>query len=76
MTDNVENLILEHLRALRADVGIIKADVRDLKLRMSAMENYMASFHVEIARHSSKFDTVDARIDRIERRLELQDGNL
>ena len=54
MTDNVENLILEHLRALRADVSSIKADVRDLKLRMSSMENYMASFHLEIARHGSK----------------------
>ena len=74
MTDNIENLILEHLRALRADVSSIKADVRDLKLRMSSMENYMASFHLEIARHGSKFDEVDARIDRIERRLELRDN--
>ena len=45
MTDNVENLILEHLRALRADVSTIKADVRDLKLRMSSMENYMEVTH-------------------------------
>jgi archaellum component FlaC len=73
MTENVENLILEHLRALRSDVGIIKADLRDLKIRMSSMENYMASFHLEIARHSAKFDDVDARIERIERRLELGD---
>ena len=74
MTDNIENLILEHLRALRADVSTIKTDVRDLKLRMSSMENYMASFHLEIARHASKFDDVDARMDRIERRLELRDN--
>ncbi len=74
MTDNAENLILEHLRALRADVSYIKTDVRDLKLRMSSMENYMASFHLEIARHGSKFDEVDARIDRIERRLALRDN--
>ena len=35
MTDNVENLILEHLRALRANVSSIKADVRDLKFDRS-----------------------------------------
>ena len=59
MTENVENLILEHLCALRADISSIKADVRDLKLRMSSLENYMASFHLEIARHGSKFVEVD-----------------
>jgi hypothetical protein len=26
MTDNIENLILEHLRAIRADIGGIKDD--------------------------------------------------
>ncbi len=39
MIENFENLVLEHLRALRADVSSIKADVRDLKLRMSSMES-------------------------------------
>lgn len=73
-TDNIENLILEHLRALRTDMSDIKADVRDLKLRMSSIENYMAIFHLEIARHGSKFDEVDARIERIERRLQLRDN--
>lgn len=31
--NNVENLVLEHLRAIRTDVGFIKDDVRELKLR-------------------------------------------
>ena len=53
MTDNVENLILEHLHVLRADVSSIKADVRDLKLRMSNLENTIANFYLEIARHGS-----------------------
>lgn len=37
MTDNVENLILEHLRAIRADIGGIKEDVREIKQRLASL---------------------------------------
>ena len=42
MTDNVENLILEHLRAIRADIGGIKDDVRDIKQRLTSLEAAVA----------------------------------
>ncbi len=38
MTGNVENLILEHLRAIRADVAIVKDDVREVKQRLTSLE--------------------------------------
>ena len=38
MTDNIENLILEHLRAIRADIGGIKDDVREIKQRLTSLE--------------------------------------
>ncbi len=42
MTDNVENLILEHLRAIRADIGGIKDDVREIKQRLTTLEAAVA----------------------------------
>ena len=38
MTDNVENLVLEHLRALRAGQDRIENELRDMKSRLSAVE--------------------------------------
>ena len=38
MMENVENLILEHLRAIRTDVASIRDDVRELKSRVAHLE--------------------------------------
>ena len=43
MADNIENLILEHLRAIRADIGSIKDDVREIKQRLTSLEAAVAS---------------------------------
>ncbi|WP_295430580.1 hypothetical protein [uncultured Thiodictyon sp.] len=42
MTDKVDNLVLEHLRAIRADVGAIKDDVREIKQRLANLEGAVA----------------------------------
>lgn len=39
MADSIENLILEHLRAIRADIGGIKEDVREIKQRLTSLES-------------------------------------
>lgn len=44
MADNVENLILEHLRAIRADIGGIKEDVREIKRRLTSLEAAVGVF--------------------------------
>ena len=38
MTADTENLVLEHLRHIRARVDQIADDMTDLKLRMSGLE--------------------------------------
>lgn len=73
MSDNVENLVLELLKAIRQDVQTLKADNRDIKMRLASIEGHMATFHMEVARHSTKFDEIDERIERLERRMELRD---
>jgi outer membrane murein-binding lipoprotein Lpp len=80
MSDNVENIVLEHLRHIRSRVDQIADDISDLKHRMSSLESAMVSVKHEVA-HGDETDarqqvTLDKIIDciqRIERRLELND---
>jgi len=80
MTNNFESRILEHLRQIRADVGTIKQDIREVKHRLSALESGMAGVKREQAslyetgavQHASH-DRLTGRVDRIERRLNLID---
>jgi hypothetical protein len=52
MNDKTENLVLEHLRALRTDTGELKKDVHDVKARLASIESiyrhyaWRASAHV------------------------------
>jgi len=36
--ENMEDIVLEHLRAIRSDVGNIKADITEIKLRLGSIE--------------------------------------
>ena len=68
-----DNLILEHLRAIRAEVARMVDEVRGLGTEMTSMRQRMAGMvtlqdldHTDIA-------ALKARVDRIEKRLELVD---
>jgi hypothetical protein len=39
MTDNVENLILEHLRLIRSEIASVKDDTREIKQRLTRLES-------------------------------------
>ena len=82
MTAEVDSLVLEHLRHIRARVDQIADDVADLKLRMSGLEGAMVLVKREVthgdetdARQQLTLDRLAARIERIERRLELADAS-
>ena len=66
-----DNLVLEHLRALRADVADVKTNLRDL----TAHTRLIADQVVALVRHETysmtKFAELEGRVDRIERRLDL-----
>ena len=70
-----DNLVLEHLGAIRADAQEIRAEQREQRTRLGAIERILA--HVERdnaefrAEIGIRFDRVHDRLDRIERRLEL-----
>lgn len=72
VTEPVENLILEYLRAMCADIGAIRQALRDVKLRIASLENHVASVLGDVLRQNTRIDELDERIGRIEHRLELQ----
>ena len=71
VTDNIENLILEHLRAIRADVGQIKDDLATVKQRLTSVETQIAHLHGDNAIVHARIDSMEKRLERIEKRLDL-----
>jgi septal ring factor EnvC (AmiA/AmiB activator) len=82
MTESIENLVLEQLRALRTDIASVKDDTREIKTRLAVLESGVASlrrdsgdFATSIAAQHLSYDRLSERIERIERRLDLADAS-
>lgn len=73
MTDNVENLILEHLRAIRGTLGEHGERLNRIELRLATMEQTLGSLYALSGSDRETMSSVIRRIERIERRLELSD---
>ena len=50
MTSDVDNLVLEHLRALRGELSEVREDVRILQVRMTSLEENTAASELNAAR--------------------------
>ncbi len=61
-----DSLVLEHLRAIRADLTHLRADVQELKERMGFLEGGYASL-------SRRVDRLAGDVELIKRRLEIVD---
>jgi predicted nuclease with TOPRIM domain len=66
-----DNIILEHLRALRSDLAELKNDMRDVKARLGSIENYIAILHGDQARTGGRIDDLVQRVERLEKRAGL-----
>jgi hypothetical protein len=73
MTENVENLILEHLRHIRGRVDQMAEDLGTVKLRLSSLESQVVGLHGDNAVAHQRMDHIDQRLDRIARRLDLHE---
>lgn len=80
---NVDNPIVEHLKGLRSDIAgmrtEVQAEFKDVKARLNHLEGSMAGSRrdnalgaEDFARQQVRIDSLVERIQRIERRLELQ----
>ena len=74
MTADIDSLVLEHLRAIRADIADLKREVSGNSIQLSALGQQVAGLSVAVYGGKSDLDEVKRRIDRIERRLELNDA--
>ncbi|MEQ9640013.1 MAG: hypothetical protein RIM84_08310 [Alphaproteobacteria bacterium] len=80
MNDKVENLLLEHMRALRAkqdefstDMQVVKSRLTNIELSLAAMRRENAGDAESIAHAGARVDRLEERLARIEKRLELRD---
>ncbi len=78
MTDNIENLLLEHLKRFQAGQDRIERKLDELTRRISNLEAGQASIIQHIghlaaadAQQQVSADGFNQRLERIERRLEL-----
>jgi uncharacterized protein involved in exopolysaccharide biosynthesis len=71
MNEKVENLILEHLRAIRADMNRMADQMATLRAEMTATRQQVAGI-VTLQEHDhTDIAALKARLERIERRLDL-----
>ena len=80
MTDNVENLVLEHLRAIRGDIARMERKQDEtitrlgrLELAVAGLRRDMAHTDEAAAEQGVRIDHLAERLDRVERRLNLRE---
>ncbi|MHB8850102.1 MAG: hypothetical protein ACYC45_03205 [Acidithiobacillus ferriphilus] len=78
MTDNTENLMLEHLKRFQAGQDRIEKKLDEVVSRLGNLEMSVAGIRRDLAHleendaiMSVRMDRLNERVERIERRLEL-----
>ena len=56
------NLVLEHLRHIRARVDRTAEDVQDLKVRMASIETKLAHMHADDVNQIHRIDRIEVRL--------------
>ncbi len=74
MTDNIESLVLEQLRSIRATLADQGERLNRIELRLSAIEQTLGSLYALSGSDRETVGAITRRIERIEKRLELSDS--
>lgn len=79
MTETIDNLILEHLKKIQAEQASSRERDQEIMTRLGMIESGIARItrdesanYGEIVQDRHSVDKLKERIERIERRLELQ----
>lgn len=67
----LESLLIEHLKAIRADIAHIKNDVHALNTRMASLEGHVVCVFGDVVRHSAQLDDLELRLRHVESQLTL-----
>jgi chromosome segregation ATPase len=73
MTADVESLVLEQLRAIRADIAELKSQATSTNLQLASMGQQLGALTTAVYGGRSDVEELRRRIERVERRLELVD---
>lgn len=73
MTEDVENLVLGHLKRMQGDLVRIREDQRTQSAELSAIRQVLGAHTTLLNQCVEDIASVRVRLDRIERRLDLVD---
>ena len=73
MTDENDNLVLSILRDIQARLGRVESRLTNVELRMTAQEQHLGAIVTSLPASHDRLDALAYRVERIEKRLELQD---
>jgi len=74
VSENVTNeLIFSVLQQMQADMSELKFDMRDIKGRMTMVEEHLGSSIIAISGVNSRLDRVTDWVERIEQRLNISE---
>jgi len=71
VTEDTTNLVLEHLRAMRASLARIEGRLDTLAAETLALRRHQVSTDTLVNFDDDDIASIKVRLDRIERRLEL-----
>jgi tetrahydromethanopterin S-methyltransferase subunit G len=71
MTDEVGNIILEHLKAMRSSLSRLEGKVDTVAAEMLAVRQHQQGSDTLLNHDHDEIAAMKARLDRIEHRLEL-----
>ncbi len=81
MAEVTNDLLYEVLKAIQARLGNleetmreVRGEVRALRSAISAIDNRMGAFHMDLANLYEASGAMEGRMSRIERRLEITDN--
>jgi len=73
MVDDPQELILEHLRAIRGDIKLLQDGQGELKAGQLAIREEVHGLRGDVLRLERGLATVETDVDRIKNRLDLVD---
>lgn len=71
--DQSDNLILEHLKAIRKDIAVMADRMDTIAAEMMAMRQHSAGALTLQDHDHADLAAIKSRLDRVERRLEIID---
>ncbi len=74
MTNVTNELILEHLEVIQGKLSTMADNLTDVKTDMRGLKTHMAGFMQSEVAQDGMLASIRARLDRIERRLDLSEG--